>query len=578
MNESVLNFDLSAADREDSSRDTVATFIVRHAVAIVILLAVVAAATSILNGFAFDDVQIIQTNARVHGLADIWRLFGQTYWPPEAGGSLYRPLLMVAFTIEWVLGRGSPLPFHIANVLVYAAACVALYRLLVLIVPRETALLAAALFAVHPVHVEAVANIVGQAELWASLLIFVATARYIRARRAGTLGARDIATNAGLYLAALMFKEHAVVLPALLACAEVLLISRDESRRDRLRDAGMVFVSLVVIAILFVSVRTMVAGDFRAGGSNELFLNQPFAARPLTMLSIVMEWLRLFFWPANLSADYSFPRTKVATDFAASMVPGTLVIVGVSLIAWRVRRSDPVVTFAALWVAIALLIPSNLVVATGFVLAERTLFLGSAGVVLLVSLAFVRLWREAESSGRVAQKTLGLAMLLLLVAGIARSLTRAPVWKNNEALFTQTVLDVPSSSRAHLRLALAVSESNGPKASIPEVLLAVALGQKNDPQLLATAGDQLARSGMCPAALRYYHPALALQPLNIQLRANTSLCLLNVGSVGEARTVALRGMSGSQLDVRLVRMLNLADSLISVRAARTKTRDEPSAN
>lgn len=260
------------------------------------------------------------------------------------------------------------------------------------------------------------------------------------------------------------------------------------------------------------------------------------------------------------------------------MVPGTLVIVGVTLIAWRVRRNDPVVTFAALWVAIALLIPSNLVVATGFVLAERTLFLGSAGVVLLISLAFVRLWREADSSGRVAQKTLGLAMLLLLAAGIARSLTRAPVWKNNEALFRQTVLDVPSSSRAHLRLALAVSESNGPKASIPEVLLAVALGLKNDPQLLATAGDQLARSGMCPAALQYYHPALALQPLNIQLRANTSLCLLNVGSMGEARTVALRGMSGSQLDVRLVRMLNLADSLISVRAARTRARDEPSAN
>lgn len=554
-------------DSDSGTGTTAASFIERNAVAIVVLLAIAAAATSIRNGFAFDDVQIIQTNGRVHALADIWRLFGQTYWPPEDGGSLYRPLLMAAFTIQWVVGHGSPLPFHVANVIVYGVACVALYRLLLLMIPRETALLAAALFAVHPVHVEAVANIVGQAELWVSLLIFVATARYIRARRKGTLSATETTKIASLYFGALMFKEHAVVLPGLLLSADLLMVKKGETTRERLRATWPLFVSLAAVAIFFVVIRTIVAGDFRAGGMNELFLNRPYSARPLTMLSIVTEWLRLFFWPADMSADYSFPRTRVATQFASSMTPGALVILGVALIAWRVRRSEPVVTFAVLWIAITLLIPSNLIVTTGFVLAERTLFLGSAGVVLVVSLAIVRLSQAAESTGKVTRGTVIAAMSVLLVLGIVRSSTRGPAWRDNESLFTQTVLDVPSSSRAHLRLALQLSESHGPKASLPEVLLAVALGQKDDAQLLATAGDQLARSGMCANALQYYRPALGLQGLNVQLRVNTSLCLMNVGRVSEARSVALGGMRGNQLDTRLTRMLDLADSLTAIRLA-----------
>lgn len=564
MTDALIDVDVRTGSRAGTT-PAIASLLARHAVLIVVVLAVAASASGILNGFAFDDVQIIQTNARVHSLGGIWHLFGQTYWPPEEGNSLYRPLLMVAFTIQWVIGQGSPLPFHIANVMVYAAACVALYRLLLLMVSRETAFLAAALFAVHPVHVEAVANIVGQAELWVALLIFLATARYIRARRDGRLDLRESATIGALYLTAMMFKEHAVVLPGVLMVADLLLVQNDESLKDRLRAISIAFGLLAAVAIVFVAVRTLVTGDIRAGGFNELFLNHPYATRPLTMLSIVMEWLRLLFWPSDMSADYSYPRTKIATQFAASMVPGTLVIVGAGLIAWHVRRTQPVVTFAVLWIVIAVLIPSNLIVTTGFVLAERTLLLASAGVVLLVSLALVRVWRESGSSRPVARATIGAFVSLILILGIARSSTRAPVWKNNESLFKQTVIDVPSSARAHLRLALQLSESYGPKASIPEVLLAVALGQKDDSQLLATAGDQLARSGMCPVALKYYHPALAMQPLNIQLRVNTSLCLMNVGRVHEARSIAAGGISGNRLDTRLVRMLDLADSLTKAR-------------
>src|SRR6476659_3169580 len=90
-------------------------------------LAIAASISGIWNGFALDDVHIIVENDRVHSLAHAWQLFGQTYWPPVEGASLYRPLTMLLFATEWVTGNGSPLPFHAMNIILYAGVCVALY-------------------------------------------------------------------------------------------------------------------------------------------------------------------------------------------------------------------------------------------------------------------------------------------------------------------------------------------------------------------------------------------------------------------------------------------------------------------
>ena len=129
----------------------------------VALLALVVTWTSLRNGFALDDVHIIVENARVHTLDSFWRLFAQTYWPPEEGASLYRPLTMLAFAIQWVTGNGSPLVFHIFSSVLFAATCVAFYFLADELTSTRVALVAGALFAVHPVHVEVFANVVGQA-------------------------------------------------------------------------------------------------------------------------------------------------------------------------------------------------------------------------------------------------------------------------------------------------------------------------------------------------------------------------------------------------------------------------------
>lgn len=537
----------------------------KNAVLIVGLLAIAASITGIRNGFALDDVHIIVENDRVQSLGNSWKLFGQTYWPPAEGASLYRPMTMLAFSIEWAIGGGSPVPFHAANILLYTLGCVALFRLLRLIAGVDVALLGAALFAVHPVHTEAVANVVGQAELLVALTVFLAVEHYIRARREGAVTGRAIAVIASLYLVGCLSKEHAVILPGLLLAAEAVIQREDETWRAKVRKALPLFAALFSIAIAFIVVRTLVTGGFRAAGHNELFGDQPYGSRVYTMLNVVVEWLRLLVWPAQLSADYSFPRTRVATGFELGMLPALAVLAGTAGLALHVRRTAPLVTFALAWMAVTLAIPSNLVMVTGFVLAERSLFLASAGVAMIASFAIIQLWKIGAESEPVLRRATVAAVGLLLALGISRAAIRNHAWHDNETLFRQTVEDVPLSSRAHWMLAEHLTQSGRAAEGVDEMLLAVALGRKNDPVLIGFGADQLQAAGLCGRAMSLYDRALALTPLNDQLRVNAALCLMKLGRIDQGRTLAQLGMRKSGASPQLDSIVAMADSLSAIR-------------
>ena len=123
-----------------------------------------------------------------------------------------------------------------------------------------------------------------------------------------------------------------------------------------------------------------------------------------------------------------------------------------------------------------------------------------------------------------------------------------------------------------------LTQHEGPRAGIDEMLLSVTLGRKDDPTLLGFAADQLSMAGLCHQATVYYLRALKITPENVQLRANTSLCLLRLGRFDEARVVAQAGPSKTAGDPRLTRMVSLSDSLAGVRDAKSRASQSSQAN
>jgi hypothetical protein len=544
--------------------------------AALLVIVVLSSGIGIRNGFTYDDVYIIQKNGSVHTLEGWWRVFARPYWPRAYGSDGYRPLTILAFTTEWVVGGGSPLVFHAMNIVLYGAITVAVFWIATMLLPLTAAWIVAALFAVHPLHVEAVANIVGQSELWVALLLLIAVGVYTRNRLRGerpSIGG-GLAISA-CYAAALFFKEHAIVLPALLVAVEAGLARETRPLRARLVAMRPLLLWQALVAVLYLAARATVKGDNIAGFQPFIVfqaLDLSYANRVLTMLGVVPEWLRLLLWPAHLTTEYAPPSIDVAQGPSVVQLPGLLLLVGIlglGVALWRRRGAARVAGFGIAWLCITLLPTSNFVVPAGIILSERTLFLPSVGALFAIGslVPFVSaLIAESRSKGAVRNgRVVAIAALTgILVMGSWRSVTRTTVWHDNERLFSQTVVDAPQSYRAHYMLGAWFFETGRKREGEHEYRRALALFPY-DPFMAYNLAMQYQTSGMYDAAIPLYRWAFSIAPRFRQGegRQNLAFCLANANQPASAREQALLAMSFGGARLRaLRRIVQFSDSVM----------------
>ncbi|MBI4544077.1 MAG: hypothetical protein HY703_02650, partial [Gemmatimonadetes bacterium] len=268
---------------------------------------------SLANGFAMDDVAVIQRNDRLHSAGRLLEVLTTPYWPAkEPIASPYRPVTSLSFALNWAAGRGHPGAFHAVNVLLHAAvAALLLLLLLRLGLPAAAATLGAAVFALHPVHTEAVANIVGRAELLVACFVLIAALAYLRSTARPWLRIPAIALA---YALALGSKENAIVLPALLVLLELFRPDRDRPLRTALWRERWVYIALILVTAGFAAVRSPVLGVLTSGDVAAYIAGLSTSSRIATALRIWPEYLRLLFYPRDLIADYGpgviFPVTS----------------------------------------------------------------------------------------------------------------------------------------------------------------------------------------------------------------------------------------------------------------------------
>ncbi|HSE52656.1 MAG TPA: hypothetical protein VLB00_10755, partial [Gemmatimonadales bacterium] len=251
-------------------------------------LALAVTAPGFGNRFVQDELPLILRNERVHTLASPVGLFTTPYWHAPFPPALYRPLATTALAVQWKAGGGSPMVYRWLSAALLAGAAIAFFHLGTLLLPWAAALGAAALFAVHPVHVEAVALGVNQGELAVALLLCWATAWYIRARRGGGLRARDAAGILVLYMTAALFKENALILPGLLLVAELTVLREPRGNlRSFYLGCGLAFTLLIAARSLVLGGDTV--GTFTAPS----MIGAGPGGRALTMLGVVPHWARL---------------------------------------------------------------------------------------------------------------------------------------------------------------------------------------------------------------------------------------------------------------------------------------------
>lgn len=506
---------------------------VRGALFLIVGLVLIATGRSLGNGFAFDDVPIIVENTQVHAASPPWTYAAQSYWPPANLGDAYRPWTVWGFALQWQAGGGSPLVFHLTSLLLTAALAVLVFFLAREVLPLPGAVVAGALFAVHPVHVEATGNVVGQGELWMACFVVAGVLYYLRARRHGILGGRHRLGLGILLVLAAASKEQGIVLPLLLIAAEWLAVAPRPGER-RIRTIAPTIVFLGVVAVGFLAARFAVLGDLGGGPPAAGLAGLGIGGRLAVMLPMVADLGRLLVWPRDLLAQYSPPAYGEPDPFRAAA--GLAAVVAVAALVWWQRRRVPVAAFGLAWLAIALLPVSNIPFPTGVLIAERTLLLPSAGLVLMAGAGFVavghrpRLFRAATAT-----------ILLLTGLGAARSFSRQAVWRDNPTLFAQTIADEPRSYRAFFVAGRDLVRRGESEAAARMFERAATLWSR-DHRVFEEWGQVLRAQGRCGEAIGIFERGVVADPTSTLARSRLFECLMAERRFPEAEAVAQEGL------------------------------------
>ncbi|NUS97299.1 MAG: hypothetical protein HOQ11_07820, partial [Gemmatimonadaceae bacterium] len=520
----------------------------------IVLLAIAVSFTSLGNTYAYDDGYIVAGNERIRSLANIPKLFTDSYWGAGTTAGGYRPLTLAMFAIEWFVGGTRPIAMHAANILIYAAMCLAVFLLARRFLPRTAAWIAAALFAVHPVHVEAVANLVGQGEVLTGLACVLGVWLYVRERDAGSMRWPVAFALVGCFVVAVLAKENGMVIPLLLLVAELTIVADRRPIAARFVTVRPFVLLLTLVGLVYIRTRAAVLGDLGGMPPHTAYvgLHLTSAHRVLTMIGMAKEWARLLLWPARLVAEYSPPMVPFAIEMGPEQLPGLLVLVVTFAALWAaMRRGWRDVSFGIWWTIVAMLPISGFLFTTGFILAERTLLLPSVGAMYAVVALGLRAWRALPrdvETRRPVRLALAGALAAIMLAGGLHSAQRQLVWRDNDILFPITVHDAPDSYRAHQILGAWLFAKGFRGEGEREMLEAIRLFPYDPipPYLLA---EEYRKKGACDRALPLYKWSLATTDTAQSFSlAPYSRCLLKLGRLDEARQHALLGIErGSEV-------------------------------
>ncbi|MBI4678564.1 MAG: tetratricopeptide repeat protein [Elusimicrobia bacterium] len=428
------------------------------------------------DGFIHDDRWIVAGNPLLSGgWKSVGALFTTGYWEAARGKSAsvqeYRPVLMLTFLLQRMLTGAEPGPMHAVNLILHGLASILVFLALAGRMDGVAAAVAAVVFAVLPVHTEAVASLTGRSEVLAAALMLGAWLALDRKPPAST--ASRVAAGCSLYAAAMLTKEHAVLFPMFLALSDRASgLGAPWSRERR-----GVYCALLGCVILYGALRLTVLSHAAQVGT-------PYFA-DTSRLSALLTLSRFaalrYLWP-SLSGEGSCP------DYSRPLIPDAgpsdsfawLCLAGLAFLAcaaamdlFRRRPAGKGApwSFWALAPCVFLLPTSHLLVPLDTLGAERFLYFPSIGLAALMGL----LWKKASAA---APWPAGLAAAALVAWYASSTAGKNEVWVSDLSYYAAAVDCNPVSARAHSALGQALVVRGRVEEGKLHLMKAIGLGPR----------------------------------------------------------------------------------------------------
>lgn len=452
----------------------------------VAILALVAFANAIDAEFVYDDTAFVTANQSVIGDAGI---FTEPTPPQRPDLALYRPLTVWTYWLQFTLHGLAPAWFHAVNVLLHALVSVLVLRVAHRIdATPVAALVAAVLFAVHPIHVEAVAWIVGRAELLAAAFSLAAILAFGVPSQARRWRAAHLAALA--YALACLAKETALPLPGALFLLDVV-------RRDG-APWRVVFLRQLPLACVCIGVcitRVVVLGHFAPDPTLPDLAHLQETARGALFLGVCGRWLSALLWPVDSSIYYDPERFVGPSAQLRGLVALAL---GAFLCVVAFRRRSRALAGALALTAIAAL-PFLQIVPIGAVFGDRFVYLGSAGFVIAVATLL-----PLESPNARTRASARALVAVAVVCGLVGTWLRNPAFRDEVALWQDAVAASPRDAHPHYvlgRLYFDRGQIEYQSSDLKGALFHLSESLRIDPQH-AWAGPAHVTLGECAAGKR----------------------------------------------------------------------------
>ncbi len=407
---------------------------------------------------------------------------------------------------------------HLTNVLLHTASVMALF----LILRRMTgaiwrSALVAAVFAIHPLRVESVAWVAERKDVLSGLFFMLTMGAYVRYAEEFKVQSSKFKVSYGLSLLffalGLMCKPMLVTLPVVLLLLDYWPLKRPiPAKRLLLEKLPFLALAAVACAVTFLAQHEAIQSNAAITLENRLG----------NALASCVIYLRQMVWPTGLALLYPFPSNGLPPWEVA--LSGLLVVL-VSALAWRGRRTQPWLLMGWLWYLVMLAPVIGVIQVGGQAHADRYTYLPQIGIYVALTW-WVAQWRMSSvARGGLMAGTLGILMVC------AWRQTR--YWRNSETLWTRTLACTKENVIAHGNLGVVFREQGKVDAAIDQFRAALRINP-NDADSHNNLGTVLRQKGKIEEAMAEYQLALRLKPNLAEAHYNLGIALLQKGRAAEA--------------------------------------------
>jgi protein O-mannosyl-transferase len=513
------------------------------------ILAFLIYANTFGHGYALDDYSVIKDNyITKRGLAGIGEHmtseYRKGYW--NSAGTLYRPLSLVMFAIEWHISPDKPFLGHFMNVLLYAITAIVLFRFLTKILvkyPIWVSFFIVALFVAHPIHTEIVANIKSRDEILSFLFSILTTSFLFQyANKNNTL---HLFLAIFTYTIALFSKESAITFLAIFPLVIALF-----GENFSLKKLFVPVAAMLLPTALFFICRYQVLGA-QIGIEHVSPLDSMIAAqssvfdKKIAAICMAGYYLKTLFLPVPLVSDLGYNQVQISGLGDWKVLLSAFSYLALLIFASVKIFQKNLISFGIFFALITFSISSNIFITIGTGYGERLAYAPSFGFAIAIIGLLYHLFNENEeilSSFLPKNIVVTLVTSLIVIVFSILTFLRNPAWENSFSLYESDIQSAPNCAKLNYHYALELTKKGRDdknNAMIDKAIVHFGKALEIYPKY----GDAYGEMGLAyfykgdqDQALAYYTKASELQP-DAKVWSNMGMIFFNKGNLPEAQKV-----------------------------------------